>query len=211
VTEAVRILVSGLPAEIVREIGLRLRGVTVSDFENTQQMGRAAGQGDARLLILSDALPVQDSIYIARRARDARDDVRIAYCISMEQVEAIVHTLDELQVDRFFLSPVDVEEILVEVSGMCRVEVLFFLTAYGLGTALTAFTLILEEGSFRRYQTFRDRALLFGRALLENLGYRQMTVFWRLRGLWKFVLGRKEWDAMERKGFQKPVSIVGTN
>jgi hypothetical protein len=211
VTEAVRILVSGLPAEIVREIGLRLRGVTVSDFENTQQMGRAAGQGDARLLILSDALPVQDSIYIARRARDARDDVRIAYCISMEQVEAIVHTLDELQVDRFFLSPVDVEEILVEVSGMCRVEVLFFLTAYGLGTALTAFTLILEEGSFRRYQTFRDRALLFWWALLENLGYRQMTVFWRLRGLWKFVLGRKEWEAMERKGFQKPVSIVGTN
>jgi hypothetical protein len=88
---------------------------------------------------------------------------------------------------------------------------LFFLTAYGLGTALTAFTLILEEGSFRRYQTFRDRALLFWRALLENLGYRQMTVFWRLRGLWKFVLGRKDWGVMERKGFQKPVSIVGTN
>jgi cellulose synthase/poly-beta-1,6-N-acetylglucosamine synthase-like glycosyltransferase len=88
---------------------------------------------------------------------------------------------------------------------------LFFLTAYGLGTALTAFTLILEEGSFRRYETFRDRALLFWWAMLENLGYRQMTVYWRLRGLWKFVLGRKEWGAMERKGFQKPVSIVGTN
>jgi cellulose synthase/poly-beta-1,6-N-acetylglucosamine synthase-like glycosyltransferase len=88
---------------------------------------------------------------------------------------------------------------------------LFFLTAYGLGTAMTAFTLILEEGSFRRYETFRDRALLFWWAMLENLGYRQMTVYWRLRGLWKFVLGRKEWGAMERKGFQKPVSIAGTN
>lgn len=79
---------------------------------------------------------------------------------------------------------------------------LFYLTAYGLGTALTAFTLILEDMSFHRYETFRDRALLFWWALLENLGYRQMTVYWRLRGLWKFLLGRKDWGAMERKGFQ---------
>ena len=78
---------------------------------------------------------------------------------------------------------------------------LFYLTAYGLGTALTAFTLILEDLSFHRYETFRDRALLFWWALMENLGYRQMTVYWRLRGLWKFLLGRKDWGAMERKGF----------
>lgn len=79
---------------------------------------------------------------------------------------------------------------------------LFYLTAYGLGTALTAFTLILEDMSFHRYETFRDRALLFWWALLENLGYRQMTVYWRLRGLWKFLQGRKDWGTMERKGFQ---------
>jgi cellulose synthase/poly-beta-1,6-N-acetylglucosamine synthase-like glycosyltransferase len=83
-----------------------------------------------------------------------------------------------------------------------RFAALFYLTAYGLGTAMTAFTLILEDLSFHRYATFRDRALLFWWALLENLGYRQMTVWWRLRGLWKFIRGRKEWGAMERKGFQ---------
>jgi cellulose synthase/poly-beta-1,6-N-acetylglucosamine synthase-like glycosyltransferase len=82
-----------------------------------------------------------------------------------------------------------------------RFALLFYLTAYGLGTALTAFTLILEDLSFHRYETFRDRALLFCWALLENLGYRQMTVYWRLRGLWKFLRGRKDWGAMERKGF----------
>ena len=84
---------------------------------------------------------------------------------------------------------------------------LFFLTAYGLGTALTAFTLILEDLSFHRYNSFRDRALLFWWALLESVGYRQLTVYWRLRGLWKFVRGRKDWGAMERKGF-RPVAIV---
>jgi cellulose synthase/poly-beta-1,6-N-acetylglucosamine synthase-like glycosyltransferase len=88
---------------------------------------------------------------------------------------------------------------------------LFYLTAYGLGTALTAFTLILEDLSFHRYDTFRDRVLLFFWALLENLGYRQLTVYWRLRGLWKFLRGRKDWGVMERKGFQKPVGVVGTN
>ena len=85
-----------------------------------------------------------------------------------------------------------------------RFAVLFYLTAYGLGTALTVLTLILEDLSFHRYETFRDRGLLFWWALMENIGYRQMTVYWRLRGLWKFIRGRKEWGAMERKGF-KPV------
>jgi cellulose synthase/poly-beta-1,6-N-acetylglucosamine synthase-like glycosyltransferase len=85
---------------------------------------------------------------------------------------------------------------------------LFFLTAYGLGTALTAFTLILEDLSFHRYNSFRDRALLFWWALLENMGYRQLTVFWRLRGLWKFIRGRKDWGAMERKGFKTVPAVV---
>jgi cellulose synthase/poly-beta-1,6-N-acetylglucosamine synthase-like glycosyltransferase len=82
---------------------------------------------------------------------------------------------------------------------------LFYLTAYGLGTALTAFTLILEDISFHRYDTFRDRILLLSWALLENFGYRQITVYWRLRGLWKFLRGKKDWGTMERKGF-KPLA-----
>src|SRR5947209_6123933 len=85
---------------------------------------------------------------------------------------------------------------------------LFYLTAYGLGTALTAFTLILEDLSFHRYNSFRDRALLFWWALLENVGYRQLTVWWRLRGLWKFVRGRKDWGAMERKGFTAATAVA---
>lgn len=84
---------------------------------------------------------------------------------------------------------------------------LFYLTAYGLGTALTAFTLVLEDVSFHRYERFADRGKLFGLTLLENVGYRQLTVWWRLRGLWKFIRGRKEWGVMERKGFQgKPTA-----
>jgi cellulose synthase/poly-beta-1,6-N-acetylglucosamine synthase-like glycosyltransferase len=80
--------------------------------------------------------------------------------------------------------------------------VLFFLVAYGLGLVLSAFTLLLEEVSFHRYQGFRNRVLLLGWALVENTGYRQLTVIWRLRGLWNFVRGRKDWGRMERTGFR---------
>jgi cellulose synthase/poly-beta-1,6-N-acetylglucosamine synthase-like glycosyltransferase len=82
-----------------------------------------------------------------------------------------------------------------------RFAALFYLSAYGLGTALTAVTLIVEDVSFHRYEAFRDRGLLFCWALLENLGYRQLTVYWRLRGVWKFLRGRKDWGKMDRKGF----------
>ena len=78
---------------------------------------------------------------------------------------------------------------------------LFYLSAYGLGTSLTAFTLILEDLSFHRYETARDRGKLLVSTLLENFGYRQLTVFWRLRGMWKYLRGRKDWGTMERKGF----------
>jgi cellulose synthase/poly-beta-1,6-N-acetylglucosamine synthase-like glycosyltransferase len=79
--------------------------------------------------------------------------------------------------------------------------VLFFLTAYGLGLILTVATLVLEEVSYHRYDRLRDLALLLAWALLENLGYRQVTVAWRLRGIYQYLRGRTDWGAMERQGF----------
>ncbi len=78
---------------------------------------------------------------------------------------------------------------------------LFFLLAYGLGFVLTLFTLVLEELSFHRYERLRDRALLVLWALLESLGYRQLTVLWRIRGIWKYLRKRTDWGVMKRRGF----------
>jgi len=82
--------------------------------------------------------------------------------------------------------------------------VLYFLVAYGLGLVLTCFTLALEELSFHRYERLRDRAILLLWALLENFGYRQLTVLWRLRGIWKFLRKRTDWGVMSRRGFSAP-------
>ena len=123
-TQPVKLLVAGLPAELVREIGLRLRGVDISSFENAQQIGRAAAHGEARLVILSDALPTEETIYIARRAKDASDEMKVAYCMSMQQAENGLRAVKDIQIDRFFLTPIDKEEMLLELAKMSRVEVL---------------------------------------------------------------------------------------
>jgi len=60
--------------------------------------------------------------------------------------------------------------------------------------------------NFHRYEGMRDRLWLLLWALLENLGYRQLTVFWRLRGLFKCWRGRTEWGTMERRGFATAAS-----
>jgi hypothetical protein len=86
--------------------------------------------------------------------------------------------------------------------------ILFLLVAYGLSALLTVLTFALEEFTFHRYDRMRDRFLLLLYASLENVGYRQLTVYWRLRGLLKFFRGRKEWGTMTRRGFQAPAAAV---
>jgi cellulose synthase/poly-beta-1,6-N-acetylglucosamine synthase-like glycosyltransferase len=88
--------------------------------------------------------------------------------------------------------------------------VLFFLVAYGIGAALTCATLVLEELSFHRYDSFADRLVLLGWALTENIGYRQLTVIWRLQGIWKYLRGSRSWGAMERRGFGGAATRPGT-
>lgn len=77
----------------------------------------------------------------------------------------------------------------------------FFLVAYGYGAILTLATLVLDEMSYRKYRRLRDHFTLLGFALIENIGYRQLTVLWRLRGLVGFLRQRSDWGGMERRGF----------
>lgn len=47
----------------------------------------------------------------------------------------------------------------------------------------------------------RDLATLLLYSVFENLGYRQMSIVWRLRGLWDYLRKKKGWDKFERIGF----------
>jgi diguanylate cyclase (GGDEF)-like protein len=165
-TNPVKVLVAGLPAEMVREIGLRLRGVVISEFDNAQQMGRAAAHGEARLVILSDSLPLEDSIYVARRARDASDEMRIVYLISMQHAESGLKALKDIHVDRFFLSPVDTEEMLLELGKMAGVDVLPFQASHTEHIAAAVFAAWerAKPATFQKIDKLDDAAI----ALLDN-------------------------------------------
>ena len=79
--------------------------------------------------------------------------------------------------------------------------VLFFLVAIGYGTLLSVWAIVLEELSFRRYRRRRDLWRLIGLALVEGLGFRQMTVLFRLQGFWRYARGVETWGKMTREGF----------
>jgi cellulose synthase/poly-beta-1,6-N-acetylglucosamine synthase-like glycosyltransferase len=48
----------------------------------------------------------------------------------------------------------------------------------------------------------RDVGILLAYAVLENLGFRQLTLWWRLRGLWDAWRGKTGWEKFARVGFQ---------
>ncbi len=78
----------------------------------------------------------------------------------------------------------------------------FLAVAFAFGIALSFAAVGLEELSFRRYPRFKDLLRLLGVAVSENFGYRQLSTYWRIRGMVANVRGAKAWGAMERKGFQ---------
>jgi len=162
----VKVLVAGLPAEMVREIGLRLRDVAISEFDNAQQMGRAAAHGEARLVILSDTLPTEDAIYVARRADDASEEMRVAFLVAMQQAENALSALKDVPIDRFFLVPVDTEEMLRELAKMAGVELLPAQASHAehIASAVFAAWDRVKPATFQKIDKLDDAAI----ALLDN-------------------------------------------
>ena len=73
--------------------------------------------------------------------------------------------------------------------------------AVAFGVLLSGFALLIEEMSFHVYSRKRDTLRLFAAAVLENLGYRQLNLVWRLAGTWQWLRGKKKaWGAMPRRG-----------
>src|SRR6266496_1927415 len=78
---------------------------------------------------------------------------------------------------------------------------LFILVAWGYGMLLSIWAVVLEEVSFRKYRRFGDLLLLLLYASLENFGYRQRTVWWRLKAFASVWKRGHRWGEMIRKGF----------
>ncbi|MEE9465145.1 MAG: glycosyltransferase [Candidatus Neomarinimicrobiota bacterium] len=82
----------------------------------------------------------------------------------------------------------------------------FLMAAFAFGIVLSIAAVGLEELSFHRYPRISDLLRLFGLAVVENFGYRQLTAYWRIRGFFSGLRGVKTWGKMERKGFSGGIS-----
>jgi cellulose synthase/poly-beta-1,6-N-acetylglucosamine synthase-like glycosyltransferase len=96
--------------------------------------------------------------------------------------------------------------------------VIFFLVSAVFGTVVSVAAVVSaawpewggEElkgppASLLRYRG-GDVAILMLYGFLENFGYRQMTLWWMVRGLWDFLFTDKGWEKFERKGFGEPAT-----
>jgi cellulose synthase/poly-beta-1,6-N-acetylglucosamine synthase-like glycosyltransferase len=89
--------------------------------------------------------------------------------------------------------------------GMVNIEIfiLFFVVSVIYGVMFSVSAVILEEISFHRYPRTRDLMKLLILGVVENFGYRQITVWWRIKAFWDYWRGVKTWGAMTRVGFKK--------
>ncbi len=81
----------------------------------------------------------------------------------------------------------------------------FTLVAVVLGILLSVSALLLEEMSFHLYPRFRQLALLVLMAIVENFGYRQLAMLWRLSGLLHWVIRHQG-----QMGYHDPLRQLAT-
>jgi cellulose synthase/poly-beta-1,6-N-acetylglucosamine synthase-like glycosyltransferase len=88
---------------------------------------------------------------------------------------------------------------------------LFLTLAIFYGVFLSTASIFLEELTFRRYPKWSHlfKLLLFG--VLENFGYRQLNSFWRFEALILYLMGKRKWEYVDKKGQEKqtPAGAAG--
>jgi hypothetical protein len=99
--------------------------------------------------------------------------------------------------------------------------VAFLLASLGYGVLVNIFAVLVGGWRFRfgLADRLQRKLLPFGRrrevltllfyAVLENFGYRQLTLYWRLRGLWDAWRGKTGWEKFSRVGFRPAEAPAG--
>jgi len=78
----------------------------------------------------------------------------------------------------------------------------FLILAVWMGIFLSLLSVLLEEFTLHRYPRVGNLVKLLFCAVLENFGYRQMTAFFRLKGLYDFARKENAWGFVERRGLE---------
>jgi cellulose synthase/poly-beta-1,6-N-acetylglucosamine synthase-like glycosyltransferase len=78
----------------------------------------------------------------------------------------------------------------------------FLLAAYVYAIVVSLVSVAVEEYAYHRFSRWRDVWGALVGVVVENIGYRQCTAWWRLRGMWDALHRAPQvWGAMTRSGF----------
>ena len=77
---------------------------------------------------------------------------------------------------------------------------LFILLGLTYGGFLSVGAVLLEEMTYRRYPKSKDLLVLLAYAMLENVGYRQLILFFRVQGILRFLAGSQRWEKVKHDG-----------
>jgi cellulose synthase/poly-beta-1,6-N-acetylglucosamine synthase-like glycosyltransferase len=90
----------------------------------------------------------------------------------------------------------------------------FLLASLGYGILVNVLAVLVGAWRFRYgladrlqrhllpFSRRREVLILLAYAVMENFGYRQLTLYWRLRGLWDAWRGKTGWEKFGRVGFR---------
>jgi cellulose synthase/poly-beta-1,6-N-acetylglucosamine synthase-like glycosyltransferase len=80
---------------------------------------------------------------------------------------------------------------------------LFVLLSLAYGGLLSIGAVLLEELTYRRYPSYRELATLLFYAFVENIGYRQLVLYYRFEGVVKFLAGYRRWEKVAHVGVSR--------
>ncbi|PYV07961.1 MAG: hypothetical protein DMG23_14840 [Acidobacteria bacterium] len=102
----------------------------------------------------------------------------------------------------------------VELSGLVLLPLAYFLGmlsfkafvlymafAFFFSIVFSLMAVLIDQTLFPRHRFPRDALLLLVFALIENFGYRQLYLSWRLAASWNYLFGKISWRASTRTGF----------
>ena len=106
-------------------------------------------------------------------------------------------------------APIELMGYIITLFGICTgllqwdIVLLFLLVSMVYGWVLTFGAVVIEEMTFRRYKSVSDYLKLCLGTFLEPFGFRQLHLYWRIRGVWRYFRGKHAWGKMRRTGFKK--------
>ena len=87
----------------------------------------------------------------------------------------------------------------------------FLLYGYVFATMISIGSVLQEELTYKRYNDWQDVARLLSSCFLEHFPYRQLHMYWRLKGLWEYMRGDLSWKPLKRQGMQEENTRGSTN